>query len=493
LRLGLLITCTVAGTMAVFTGTQLAFELQAERHDREARLADSLAPLVAELRSAGTRDTALAAVARFHAAYVAEGHADHDLVLVDATGRLIAGRVGHAVTPGHGVLQASVPVISPGLGPQPATLRVTQDGSGLRDAWLRRWWNWAAHVGGTAASILALLYFVIRREVTGPIDRLLSGVRKMELGYWDDMPDPGGAWEVRWLGWRFRTLGQELGRTVEHLVAAQRRAYAANQHDAGVTDAAPSMSPTPVAFVDGQQAGDAVARQEALLERLRHADSSDATDYMLAQSTWDHGAALAERLGRPDLAAELEDAALRVLDPDGFRDISAWIDEARPRLESRARTRAEQLRLALDARGVRLIEIQWRVKHPAGTWRKMQLKGLRIEQVHDLVALRVIVPAEADCYHALGVVHDYYTPIVGRFKDYVVAPKPNGYRGLHCSLRDTDGSVFEVQIRSVAMHRHAEMGSAAHGTYRVATQAKMARSALSQRRRVVCPRRRRRD
>lgn len=364
----------------------------------------------------------------------------------------------------------------------------------MRDAWTRRWWSWAAHVGGTAISILTLLYFVIRREVTGPIDRLLSGVRKMELGYWDDMPDPGGAWEVRWLGWRFRTLGQELGRTVEHLVAAQRRAYAAHQGDTGVADAAPPpTSSTPVASVDGPQPGDAIARQEALLERIRHASSGNATDRMLAKSIWDRGAALAERLGRPDLAAELEDAALRVLDPDGFREISAQIDEARPRLESRAQARAHQLRLALDARSVRLIEIQWRVKHPAGTWRKMQLKDLRIEQVHDLVALRIIVPAEADCYHALGAVHDLYTPIVGRFKDYVVAPKPNGYRGLHCSLRDSDGSVFEVQIRSVAMHRHAEMGPAAHATYRVAAGVPMSPTAQAQRRCALFTRRRRPD
>ena len=468
--------------MAAFTGTQLAFELQTERRNHEARLAASLAPLVAELRTTGTRDAALAATARFHASYVTEGHADHDLVLIDATGRVSAGRLDHDVAPDSGVLQASVHLISPGMGPKPVTLRVTQDGSSVHAGWKRRWWSWAAHVGGTAVSILALLYFVIRHEVTGPIDRLLSGIRKMELGYWDDLPDPGGAWEVRWLGWRFRTLGQELSKTVDHLIAAQRRAYAGNPRDGVAYDAAPlSASPMPDAMADGLQPGDAIARQEALLERLRRADSSNVTDQLLAQAAWDRAAALAERLGRPDLAAGLEDAALRVLDPDGYREISARVDEARPRFESQARARAGQLRLALESRKVRFIEIQWRVKHPAGAWRKMQIKGLQFQQVHDLVALRIIVPAEADCYHALGVVHDSYTPIVGRFKDYVVAPKPNGYRGLHCSLRDSDGSVFEVQIRSVAMHRYAEMGSASHVGYRVSAQLPMTPVGLSRR------------
>lgn len=496
LRLGLLLTSTVAGTMAVFTGMQLVFELRAELRDREARLAESLAPLVVELRSATTRDAAQAAVDRFHASYVAQGRPYHDLALVDATGRVVVETVTDAERHGHSVLEASVPVISPGLGSRPgALLRVTEDGSGFQAARARRWWSWAAHVGGTAAAFLALLYVVIRREVTGPADRLLSGIRKMELGYWDDMPDPGGAWEIRWLGWRFHSLGQELNRTVEHLVAAQRRAYAMDQC-APDEPVAPSeaTSEEPAAIVESQQPEEAaVAQLRARLERLRHADPNDAADRMLAQSTWDHGAADSERLGRPDLAAELEDAALRVLDPDGFLAISTRIDGARPILESLARAKVKQMRQALNERGVRVNEIQWRVKHPAGTWRKMRLKSLLFEQVHDLLALRIIVPAEADCYHALGVVHDLYAPIVGRFKDYVVAPKPNGYRGLHCSVRDADGSVFEIQVRSVAMHRQAETGSAAHADYRVETRIRSTSPGMSSWSRILGPRWRRRE
>lgn len=469
LRLGVLATLVVTGTMAALSGAQQALDLRAELRNQQERLGDSLAPLVAELQTAPTRDAAAMALGRFHAAYFMQGHVDHHLAVVDASGRAVIATQTPGAPPRERSLTGRVPLVAPAIGPGTFALIVTTENSAFFAARDHRWEAWATHVGITALLMLAMLFVVIRREVTRPIDRLLEGVRKMELGYWDDIPDPGGAWEVRWLGWRFRTLGQELNKTVEHLVAAQRRAYAMDQLVPSDPDAVTERtSPAPAASI--LHAGAVIAQLQARLERLNHADPNDAADRAAAQSIWDHGAALAERLGRPELSIELEDAALRVLDPTGFLDVSARIDTARARLESLARTKEDQMQRALDARGVRMLEIQWRVKHPAGIWRKMRLKSLLLEQVHDLVALRIVVPAEADCYHALGVVHDLYAPIVGRFKDYVVAPKFNGYRSLHCSVRDTDGSVFEVQIRSIAMHRHAEMGSAAHANYRVATR-----------------------
>ena len=169
------------------------------------------------------------------------------------------------------------------------------------------------------------------------------------------------------------------------------------------------------------------------------------------------------------MCISLGNAALRVLDPDGFLNISGRIEAERPRLEALARTRGAQIHGALIARGVSVVEIRHRVKHPAGIWKKMHHKHLEFEQVHDLVALRIVVPTETDCYYALGAVHDLNVPVVGRFKDYIVLPKPNGYRGLHTSVRDTEGSVFEVQIRSIAMNVHAEQGPAAHADYKDAT------------------------
>lgn len=468
-RLGLHTTLVVTGVMAMLTGVQLALESRAELRDRRSELHESLAPLVADLQLALTRDDVRLAVDRFHASYVAHGHTYHEIAIVDAAGRVVVDTRNEGRHGPPSLLTARMPLVSPAFGPAPVVLSITEDSFEYAVSRTRRWRDWAVHVGLTALLILVLLNIVIRREVTRPIDRLLGGVRKMELGYWDDLPDPGGAWEVRWLGWRFRTLGHELSRTVEHLVAAQRRAYAVDRDAVTEPDASGVTSlADPVSAVD-QEPDTAIRRLETQLERLRRADPGDPATRSLAQVTWDLHTIQAERLGQSELCIRLGNAALRVLDPDGFRNISGRIESERPRLETLARTRGAQLHSALAARGVMVVEIRHRVKHPAGIWKKMRHKNLEFEQVHDLVALRIVVPTETDCYYALGVVHDLHAPVVGRFKDYIVQPKPNGYRGLHTSVRDRDGNVFEVQIRSIAMHRHAEQGPAAHADYKDST------------------------
>lgn len=470
LRLGLLTTLVVGGVMAVLSGAQLAVELRTELRERRAQLGESLAPLVTDLRSASKRDDVRRAVERFHASYMDQGHSYHYLAVVDSSGRFVLGTRDDGRHGPHALLTASVSFVSPAFGPRPVVLSITVDSFDFSAARTRRWRAWAVHVGVTALLIVALLIIVIRREVTGPIGRLLDGVHKMELGYWDDMPDPGGAWELRWLGWRFRSLGHELSRTVELLVAAQRRAYAMERDTHADTEATdtglPRVAVSPVHY----DSGDAIPWLRAQLERLRGTEAGDATTRSLAQVILDHYATEAERLGQTALRMGLEDAALRVLDPERFLNISGRIEADRPRLEALAQARAAQIHRALAVQGVPIVEMCHRVKHPAGIWKKMHQKHLTFEQVHDLVALRIVVPTETDCYHALGVVHDLNAPIVGRFKDYIVQPKSNGYRGLHTSVRDPAGAVFEVQVRSIAMHRHAEQGSAAYADYKHATR-----------------------
>ena len=470
LRLGIVITLVVTGTMAILSGAQLFVGLRSEVHGQQRRFSDSLAPLVAELRGAPTRTAVETAFHRFHAAYSEQGQADHHLAILDAADRPILATEATGAWQSPNLLTAAVRIVIPAFGPEAYVLWATIDNSDFVAARKQRWKAWAVHVGVTALLILAMLFVVIRREVTGPIDRLLEGVRKMEMGYWDELPDPGGAWEVRWLGWRFRTLGEELSRTVEHLVAAQRRAYATDLDPDRAPQAIPGGASLFRDSLDHPDAAATVRRLNARLERLRLARPDDPGRLPLAQSTWNHYAAQAERLGQPELRVSLEDAALRVLDPDAFADISMRIQAERPRLEKLARARGDQIRRALVARGVPVVEIRHRVKHPAGIWKKMRQKNLTFDQVHDLVALRIVVPTETDCYRALGEVHDLYAPIVGRFKDYVVRPKSNGYRGLHASVRDAERAVFEVQIRSIAMHRHAEQGPAAHADYKDATR-----------------------
>lgn len=468
LRLGLLTTLVVVGVMAAFSGVQLAMEMQAELRGREAQLRASLAPLVADLRTARTRDDATEAFNRFHVSYVGQGHPDHQVAMVDGSGRLIMGTRG-SVVPGQGeALTAAVPLVAPAFGTGPVTLVVTEDGSEFALSGRQRWRAWAFHIGVTALLTLVLLFVVIRREVTGPIDRLLYGIRKMERGYWDDMPDPGGAREIRWLGWRFRMLGQELNHTVEHLVAAQRRAYAKHRNAQPYVVEDTGGNPQGSTLAPRRGAAVTLRYLESQLELLRSARPDAPDTRTLARLMLERHAAEAESLGDLGLRMLIEDAVARVLDPAGFSHISQRIEAESARLEALVRARAEHLRRALAMRQVPVVEIQHRIKHPAGIWKKMREKGLAFAQVHDLVGLRIITPTEADCYQALGTVHDLYKPIVGRFKDYIARPKPNGYRSLHLSVCDPDGAIFEVQIRSVAMHRHAEQGSAAHAEYKAA-------------------------
>ncbi len=470
LRLGIVTTLVVTGTMATLSGAQLFIDLRDEVHDQQRRLSESLSPLVAELRTAPTRTAAETALHRFHAAYFEQGQVEHHLAVVDAADRAIIATEATGIWHSPQSLTASVRIVVPALGPDVYALWATTDNSAFFAARNQRWKAWAVHVGVTALLTLAMLFIVIRREVTGPIDRLLQGVRKMEMGYWDDMADPGGAWEVRWLGWRFHTLGEELSRTVEHLVAAQQRAYAMHRDTGSGSEVASEEASSAAGALDHLDSDATLSRLRTRLERLRRARPDDPEDFTLARLTWDQYAPQAEKLGQPQLRVSLEDAALRVLDPDAFGDISMRIEAERPRLEELARARGDRIRRALVDRNVPIVEIRHRVKHPAGLWKKMRQKNLTFDQVHDLVALRIVVPTEADCYHALGVVHDLYAPIVGRFKDYIVQPKSNGYRSLHASVRDAHRAVFEVQIRSLAMHRHAERGPATHADYKDATR-----------------------
>jgi hypothetical protein len=306
LRLAVLASTAVTAVMAAISGVQLAADLRSELQERQQLLAASLTPLVSELRDVPDAEAARAALVRFHASYVGAGQVNHYVGLATMDGKVLldTGNQGESKES----LAASMPLMATALGPDLLQVLVRQEeDERLAADHARRWRAWAVHVAVTAIVVLLLLFFVIRREVTRPIERLLQGIRKMELGYWDDVPDPGGAWETRWLAWRFRTIGGELRLTVTHL---------------------------------------------------------------------------------------------------------------------------------------------------------------SLEQVHDLLALRVVVPTVSDCYHALGVVHDLHEPLVDRFKDYIEHPKPNGYQGLHTTVQSSRGFVFEVQIRSLAMHRLAEHGEASHSTYK---------------------------
>ena len=187
-----------------------------------------------------------------------------------------------------------------------------------------------------------------------------------------------------------------------------------------------------------------------------------------ARETMDLYAPLANRLGIYSLKWELEDLAFKYLYPDEYREIVVGLDKKREeRLEFLDVIKKDLLK-ELDHQKIK-AEITGRAKHLYSIYRKMQRDNKTLDQIYDLFALRILVNSVRDCYAALGVVHEMYTPMPGRFKDYIAVPKKNMYQSIHTTVLGTKGVPFEVQIRTWEMHRTAEYGIAAHWAYKEAS------------------------
>ena len=198
-----------------------------------------------------------------------------------------------------------------------------------------------------------------------------------------------------------------------------------------------------------------------------YAQSRAPCDPVFARETLDLYAPLANRLGIWQIKWEMEDLAFRFLEPDRYKEIARLLEEKRAERESFIERTIARLRQAMAAAGIE-AEVSGRPKHIYSIWNKMRQKGLAFSQLYDLRALRVIVPDERSCFAALGLVHEMWQPVADEFDDYISRPKPNGYRSLHTVVTDEDGKPFEVQLRTQAMHQHAEYGMAAHGHYKEA-------------------------
>ena len=190
----------------------------------------------------------------------------------------------------------------------------------------------------------------------------------------------------------------------------------------------------------------------------------------IARDTLDLDAPLANRLGVWELKWELEDLSFRFLHPDLYKQIAGLLDERRIEREQFIADAIARLQAELRTAGIADAEVYGRPKHIYSIWHKMQKKGVPFSDVHDVRALRVIVHDIKACYTVLGIVHTMWTPIPGEFDDYVSNPKDNYYRSLHTAVRCDDGRGLEVQIRTQEMHRHAELGIAAHWRYKEGAQ-----------------------
>ena len=183
------------------------------------------------------------------------------------------------------------------------------------------------------------------------------------------------------------------------------------------------------------------------------------------RETMDIYAPLAHRLGMQKVKWELEDIALRYLDPDGYEDIMAYLRAHKEQDEAFMRTIQERITGRLSDVGI-VSKTYGRIKHVYSIYRKMNAQGKSLEELYDIYAFRVVVDSIPDCYNVLGHIHDLFNLVPGRFKDYISTPKPNMYQSLHTTVIGTQGVPFEVQIRTWEMHETAEYGIAAHWKYK---------------------------
>ncbi len=184
-----------------------------------------------------------------------------------------------------------------------------------------------------------------------------------------------------------------------------------------------------------------------------------------ARETMDIYAPIAQRLGISKIKIELDDLSLKYLEPEVYKDLSDKIATKRSERQAYIDSIVDEVREHVEAAGIQ-AKIDGRIKHFFSIYKKMVNQNKTLEQIFDLFAVRIVVDSVKDCYAALGVIHEMYKPIPGRFKDYIAMPKPNMYQSLHTTLIGPQGAPFEIQIRTYDMHRTAEFGIAAHWKYK---------------------------
>jgi guanosine-3',5'-bis(diphosphate) 3'-pyrophosphohydrolase len=186
----------------------------------------------------------------------------------------------------------------------------------------------------------------------------------------------------------------------------------------------------------------------------------------IAQETRDIYAPIANRLGMSKVKNELEELSFRYLEPQSYEALRAKVDAKRRATEGLIEELKQTIAAKLKEAQVPVIEIDGRIKRLWSISQKLKRQKIDLEQVYDFMALRIVTESVRDCYAALGIIHQTWSPVPGRIKDFIAMPRPNGYQSLHTSVISERGTPFEVQIRTLAMHRMAEEGIAAHWKYK---------------------------
>jgi GTP pyrophosphokinase len=266
-----------------------------------------------------------------------------------------------------------------------------------------------------------------------------------------------------------KAFGPQYAGLVAHtrkLVQIQRAAREARVHDEKLAEQTERVRKMLLAFSRDLRV--VLLRLASRLQTLRHyAMSKQTCPVLLARESMQVFAPLANRLGIWQIKWEMEDLAFRFLEPEAYRTVAQLLDEKRVEREQRVEAFRILLSDELAHAGLQ-AEVQGRPKHLYSIWKKMRGKGLDIDHVFDVRAVRVIVADVRDCYAVLSRVHEVWRPVDGEFDDYIARPKGNGYQSLHTVVLDAQERPVEVQIRTRAMHEHAEHGVAAHWAYKEA-------------------------
>ncbi len=186
----------------------------------------------------------------------------------------------------------------------------------------------------------------------------------------------------------------------------------------------------------------------------------------VAQETRDIYAPIANRLGMSKVKNELEELSFRYLEPQAYESLRARVDAKRRATEGLIETLKTTITAKLSEAQVPVIQIDGRIKRLYSISQKLKRQKIELEQVYDFIALRIVTESATDCYGVLGIIHQTWSPVPGRIKDFIAMPRPNGYQSLHTSVISEHGMPFEVQIRTIEMHRMAEEGIAAHWKYK---------------------------
>ena len=185
----------------------------------------------------------------------------------------------------------------------------------------------------------------------------------------------------------------------------------------------------------------------------------------ISRETLEVYAPIAHRLGINDIRIELEDLCLYYLDPKAYKEISDLLEEKRSERRESVDKMMQSVKQLLDENHID-YRMKGRAKHIYSIYKKMVIKHKRFDELYDLNALRIILKDKMKCYEVLGIVHDHYRPLPGRFKDYIAMPKPNMYQSLHTAIIGEGGHIFEIQIRTEEMDELAERGVASHWRYK---------------------------